>query len=166
MWRRFSVSGGISLSALHDRILQPVMGWSRGYHSHNFCDLRDGACFGPTERRFLDDMHREMHAYHFLEEQNYRLADIVSKPGDAFRYVYDLGDQFVHLVTLEEIVPGDNTFELIDGAFAGRPEDSCGFPGKGNMGYQQLLRLVKEKGADNSVVAAGRRCLQHQMLPA
>jgi hypothetical protein len=58
VWRRFRVSGGISLSALHDRILQPVMGWSRGYHSHNFCDLRDGACFGPTERRFLDDMHR------------------------------------------------------------------------------------------------------------
>jgi hypothetical protein len=62
-----------------------------------------------------------MHAHHFLEEQNYRLADIVSKPGDAFRYVYDLGDQFVHLMTLQEIVPGDNTFELIDVRLRGRP---------------------------------------------
>ena len=85
----------------------------------------------------------------------------MSKPGDAFRYVYDLGDHFVHLVTLEAIVPGDNTFELIDGAFAEPPEDSCGSPGKGNMGYQQLLRLVKERGADimtASLLEAAHAC--------
>ena len=34
LWRRFKVSGAVNLSALQDRIIQPVMGWCRQYHSH------------------------------------------------------------------------------------------------------------------------------------
>ena len=72
----------------------------------------------------------------------------MSKPGDSLRYTYDLGDQFEHLLILEEIVPDDETFELIDGALAGPPEDSNGCADKGTRGYYQLLRDVKQKGAD------------------
>jgi hypothetical protein len=57
VWRRFRVSGGISLNALQDRILQSVMGWGRRHHSCFFCDTRDGATFGPKEHMFIDYMH-------------------------------------------------------------------------------------------------------------
>lgn len=138
VWRRFRVSGGITLNALQDRIIQSVMGLGRRYHSYYFCDLRDGACFGPQGEAYIDDMHKSMQG----------LADLLSKPGDLLRYTYDLGDQFEHVITLEEIVPDDETFELIDGALAGPPEDSNGCQDKGTSGYYQLLRDVKQKGAD------------------
>jgi hypothetical protein len=76
----------------------------------------------------------------------YRLADLVSKPGDQLRYTYDLGDQFIHVLTVEAVVPDDDTFELFDGALAGPPEDSNGSENMGNRAYQKLLRDAKEKG--------------------
>lgn len=34
LWRKIKVSGAITLAALQDRILQPVLGWCRAYHSY------------------------------------------------------------------------------------------------------------------------------------
>ena len=51
VWRRFRVSGCISLNALHDHILLPLMGWSRRYHSYHFWDVHDGSNIGLWGRR-------------------------------------------------------------------------------------------------------------------
>lgn len=42
----------------------------------------------------------------------------MSEPGDRFRYGYDLGDQFVHHITLEALAD-DIIFEILGGALAG-----------------------------------------------
>ncbi len=49
IWRVIRVPASTSLAVLHDQILGPVMGWSRGYHGYVFEDPRDGAVFGPKD---------------------------------------------------------------------------------------------------------------------
>ena len=36
IWRRFRCSSGINLEAFQDKVLQPIMGWSRNYHTYYF----------------------------------------------------------------------------------------------------------------------------------
>lgn len=153
MWRRFRVSGGISLNALHDRVLLPLMGWSRRYHSYHFWDVH-GSNIGPVGEAYVYDMHRDLQGKLFMDDRLYRLADLMSQAGDCFQYVYDLGDQWVHHLTLETLVPEDNTFECLGGALAGPPEDSRGCEGDGNWGNHGLCREVKEKALDHERVAA------------
>jgi len=162
VWRRFRVSGGISLNALHDRILLPLMGWRRRYHGYHFWDVHDGSDIGPVGEAYVDDMHCVLQGKHFADDRLYLLADFMSEPGDRFQYVYDLGDQFVHHITLEALVPDENTYEALGGALAGPPEDSRGWKDDGNRGYSELLREVKEKGADAmtaSLLKAAQACI-------
>lgn len=57
IWRRVRVSGGLSLSPLADKILTPLMGFTRNYHCHVFTDFKDGAQFGPKGCQSVDMMH-------------------------------------------------------------------------------------------------------------
>ena len=47
----------------------------------------------------------------------YTLGDLMKLPGDAFTFVYDLGDSWKHIVTLVDIHP--NMYEDTDGDYAG-----------------------------------------------
>ncbi|KAG8905263.1 hypothetical protein FRC00_013389, partial [Tulasnella sp. 408] len=47
VWRRVKVSGGLSLAVLADKIITPLMGWTRNYHAHLWTDFKDGSVFGP-----------------------------------------------------------------------------------------------------------------------
>ena len=54
VWRRVTAPAHITLHELHDRLLAPAMGWSRGYHSYAFRPVSwagDCAWFGPTKVR-------------------------------------------------------------------------------------------------------------------
>src|SRR5690349_12972627 len=57
-WRLIQVPASTSLAVLHDQILGPAMGWSRGYHGYVFLDPRDGTIMGPKKNDgYLDMMH-------------------------------------------------------------------------------------------------------------
>merc|ERR1712227_1092148 len=47
IWRKFKVCSAVSLFTFADKILIPVMGWTRNYHGYIFIDRTDGAHFGP-----------------------------------------------------------------------------------------------------------------------
>ncbi|KAJ7600478.1 hypothetical protein C8J56DRAFT_1019636 [Mycena floridula] len=47
IWRRFVVSGGMSLGVFQDKVLAPLMGWVRNFHVHILTDYRDGTQYGP-----------------------------------------------------------------------------------------------------------------------
>ncbi|KAG8978153.1 hypothetical protein FRC05_011269 [Tulasnella sp. 425] len=47
VWRRVKISGGLSLAVLADKIITPLMGWTRNYHAHLWTDFKDGSVFGP-----------------------------------------------------------------------------------------------------------------------
>ena len=127
VWRRVLVTGETMIGTLHE-IVQIVMGW-QNRHLYTFTVRgRDygiahegGLSFGGSgELTFTGEAHADQHR---------RLSEFVLQPGERFRYVYDLGDNWEHEIYVEKIISpqADKTYPL---CVAGRgdcpPEDSGG----------------------------------------
>lgn len=76
VWRRFDTYSTVTLSQLHYHI-QGVMGWELA-HLFSF------------------------HAEHGLELNDSSILANVCRIGDTLGYVYDFGDNWEHLVTIEK----------------------------------------------------------------
>ncbi|KAJ3086094.1 hypothetical protein HK102_013519, partial [Quaeritorhiza haematococci] len=159
IWRRVRVPGAMSLGMLHDKVICPVVGWVRNYHAYAFtlqsCQYACGfkpknskydVGFGPVRARPLDMMHatRRRGGSAMVDDTRVCLADIVRRPGDCLKYVYDFGDQWEHLITVEKIQdkpkPGEKPFQVLGGIRACPPEDT------GNIRiYMENLRILRSK---------------------
>jgi Plasmid pRiA4b ORF-3-like protein len=120
VFRRLVVPGDITLPALY-QVIQAAFGWDDD-HLHEFIFGKDHyAPPGPASEMGFDEP---------LSTTGVCLSNalIGSKP---FRYVYDFGDDWQHLVTVEESASSDTTMTplCIDGANACPPEDVGGPPG-------------------------------------
>ena len=81
----------------------------------------------------------------------YTLGDLLKLPGDSFTFIYDLGDNWKHIVTLVDIRP--NMYEDTDGDYAGShliagqgacpPEDVGGV-----YGYADMLKVLENHDED------------------
>jgi hypothetical protein len=129
IWRRVLVSGSIRLSSLHD-VIQIVMGWQE-CHLHEF-QIGD-EIYGVPDPDALD-------ARPTKNEHKVRLAQVAQAPKDRLGYLYDFGDSWQHIITVEKILPHDGGKypRCIAGKRNGAPED-CG----GTWGYQNLLKILK-----------------------
>ena len=130
IWRRILVSDQITLAALH-HLLQVVMGWE---HSHLHQFLVGETRYGEPDPEYDDDM---------LSDRRVRLRDIAREKGASFRYEYDFGDGWMHLITVEEMWPRTDLHlvpRCIEGARACPPED-CGGVG----GYENLLEALRDR---------------------
>ena len=115
VWRRVLVPGGYTLDRVH-RVIQHAMGWSN-YHLHSF-DI-DGVQYGEPDPD--NDLG-------LVDELDTRL-DAVVGVGDLFRYTYDYGDWWEHIVTAEAVWPADpdERYPLcLEGERACPPEDVGG----------------------------------------
>jgi len=115
VWRRFDTYATVTLSQLH-YFIQGTMGWEL---AHLFS--------------FHDQLGRHM------TNDSSTLAD-VCRIGDTLGYVYDFGDNWEHLVTIEKemrIRPGVIYPRCVAGKNACPPED-CG----GSWGYADMLRTL------------------------
>ncbi|KAK7042158.1 MYND-type domain-containing protein [Favolaschia claudopus] len=146
IWRRFVVSGGMSLGVLQDKILAPLMGWVRNFHVHILTDVRDGAQFGPKNSTAVDIMHLDSSAYDFLNEDHYCLAHILSKVGDELLYEYDLGDHYRHIITvLEKIAPLEESYgrvQILSGSGICPMEN-----GRGNSKWAEHIDTLTKPGS-------------------
>jgi len=113
IWRRFVVPAGISLDRLHD-VIQIVMGW-KDYHINEF--VIEG-------NRYTEDPETENDG---AEESMFKLNDLIENKEQEFEYIYDFGDNWKHLLTLEENKYENPKLEArvecIDGQRACPPED-------------------------------------------
>ena len=129
IWRRFELSSQTTLKQFH-RILQIVMGWGN-YHLHEF---RVG-----TKRYGIPDPDYDDPG-DVIVESKILLSEVLPSAGAEISYVYDFGDNWRHLIELEEIVPAQPEGEyprVIDGARSCPPEDSGGI-----TGYAKLLEIL------------------------
>ncbi|MDX8126933.1 plasmid pRiA4b ORF-3 family protein [Methylomonas sp. OY6] len=131
IWRRLEVDGRISLAKLH-HFIQAAFGWS-DYHLHQF-KIRDKLYALPDPGDELD----------MLDERKAYLNRLLAT-GDTMLYRYDLGDNWEHLVTVEEIRNDlDNDPKggawVLDGARSGPPEDVGG-----PEGYADFLEVLQEE---------------------
>ncbi|UXY32212.1 hypothetical protein N8I87_40655 [Streptomyces sp. HUAS TT20] len=99
VWRRVRVPSRLSLGGLHE-VVQVLFGWD-GIHLHVFEDGRRAA-WGP---------HRDPLGGAFDsgwdDEDDVSLADVLPRAGGRLSYRYDLGDDWEHRITVDEVRPAD-----------------------------------------------------------
>ncbi|MEA3253811.1 MAG: tetratricopeptide repeat protein [Chloroflexota bacterium] len=128
IWRRFQVSGNITLYKLH-RVLQIVMGWS-DYHLYEFWIGR--SLFSEPDPDFGSGI---------KSARRIKLSEAITREKSKFVYVYDLGDNWEHEVIVERILPSEKELRhpvCLEGARACPPEDCGGVPG-----YSDLLKIIR-----------------------
>jgi hypothetical protein len=129
IWRRFLVKDDVTFAKLH-KIIQIVMGWE-DEHLHEF--TIDGRSIGtPSDEWFGPEVE---------DEKKTRLSKTNLAEKQKFRYEYDFGDSWEHVITVEKILPVESEVKYpicLAGKKACPPEDCGGFPG-----YQQLYKLSK-----------------------
>ena len=78
------------------------------------------------------------------DETEVRFLDFAREPGASFRYVYDFGDHWEHVVTVEKILGlnvAPRSATCIDGARSRPPEDVGGIGG-----YEEFLAIMSNPG--------------------
>jgi len=134
IWRRFQIPGDYTLGDLHEA-LQIIMGWQDS-HLHSFfvggIEYSDPAFTGDWSE--------------FKDEDHFTLEKLLPGKGFRFRYVYDFGDNWNHIITVEaaisvEQLPEEERKSIIclKGKRACPPED-CGSVG----GYYALLDAIRD----------------------
>jgi hypothetical protein len=131
VWRRIQVPTHIHLNELH-LVLQAAFGWTNSHlHSFQFDDLEYSTSYEPGDLSELN----------MLDDRGIQLSSLVNTPGQTFKYTYDFGDNWQHIVTLEKQIIGDSLRKYpfcSEGRRACPPED-CGGP----SGFTQLRRIMK-----------------------
>ena len=126
IWRRLLVPGVLTLGDLH-YVLQIAIGWTDS-HLHQF---RVGETnYGPPDAD-MDWM---------LDEEEITLDKLIPAEKFKFRYEYDFGDSWSHLILVEKILPaepGRAYPSCIKGKMACPPED-CG----GIWGYADFVDAI------------------------
>jgi hypothetical protein len=127
VWREIEVLSDTSFDRLH-RIFQAAMGWCDG-HRHQF--LVEEECIADPEA-----------VESARDESTVRLHRVAPEKGATFLYVYDLGDDWQHEVTVEAVHPRTEATShprCTGGSGACPPEDCGGIPG-----YEDLLRVLRD----------------------
>ena len=131
IWRRVLVKDSTTLGNLH-KIIQIAMGWTDSHlHSFNY----QGEEYGIPDPEF--DFGDEM-----KDENRYKVGSLLKYPKDKMSYTYDFGDNWEHVITLEDIETDCKEPSLpvcIAGKKACPPED-CG----GIYGYYGMLTELED----------------------
>jgi hypothetical protein len=139
VWRRLLVPADMTLAKFHD-VLQDAMGWTDS-HLH---------CFETWSGRY-GMIGIEEDADDLKDERRVKLSAVLPSKEARLLYRYDYGDDWEHLVELEDVLEPDPRLQYplcIDGKRACPPED-CG----GTSGYEELCRVLKSpKGEEHDSI--------------
>jgi hypothetical protein len=131
IWRRIVVPADISLDKLHYAI-QISMGW-QDCHLHMFeAEGRRFEMPNPADKGYRE----------YEDEREFRLFDLVNREKEKFRYEYDFGDGWEHVIVLEKVIPaesGPKLFTCLAGKNACPVEDSGGI-----WGYYHKLAILAD----------------------
>ena len=129
IWRRFLIKDNISFHDLHN-IIQLIMGCGN-YHLYSFYINKEE--IGIPDPEFRSEL---------TNAKKIKLKDKLSLK-QKFGYVYDFGDNWEHILTVEKILDNKDVAlfpTCLEGERAGPPEDCGSYPG-----YYELMRIKKNK---------------------
>ena len=135
IWRRIQVERAITFFELH-HIIQIAFGW-KNYHLHEF-DI-DQHKIGASE----DYMKNVPSTDEGVIDSRIVTLNLIVEPGEIFSYMYDFGDSWHHIITVEKFLPKEQEKKYpicLDGTLACPPED-CG----GISGFYNMLEILKDK---------------------
>ena len=128
IWRRILARPDMTLADLHHAI-QAAMGWE-GSHLYVF-RVRDADYGDPSLLEGEAD-----------DDAEFTLADVLKAGVSRFRYLYDFGDDWHHIVDVEKTLPAEPG-KLYPACIAGKracPPEDCG----GIWGYEELLATLAD----------------------
>lgn len=139
IWRQIRVPGDLSLGGLHE-VLQIAFGWNEA-HLHEF--VVGGQRFGLPDPEEPDEA--------LLDEEDATVASALPRKSSTARYVYDLGDNWIHNIAvhrIEDAAPARRLHSLAArglaapiACLAGKrcaPPEDCGGP----SGYAHFLAAI------------------------
>ncbi len=128
VWRTIQVPESTTLHRLH-QVLQVAMGWT---NSHLYLFHVGGKTYGEPSPEWESEV---------LDATITTLEQIVSHGNRSFVYEYDLGDSWMHEISLQRTVEagGEERPRCPGGARACPPEE-CGGP----WGYEEFLRAISD----------------------
>lgn len=128
IWRRVLITDNITFETLH-RIIQSSMGW---YNCHLYeFSLGFNTSIGIQYEGFYEDI---------LDARKIKVSKYLNEKGDKIVYSYDFGDNWEHVLTVEDVGPVISSQEYpscIKGKGNCPPED-CG----GVWGFYELLEKI------------------------
>ena len=131
IWRRLLVSENITLYKLH-HIIQITMGWS---NSHLYCFGEMDSKIGDIQ--LWDDKET-------TPDDLVKIRDILVPENPILMYTYDMGDEWVHVILLEQVYPEMKTQRKCIGGERRCPPEDCG----GVPGYTRILETLKKPGTE------------------
>ena len=128
IWRTFIISNETSLTDLH-KIIKIIMGWT---DNKSYRYIFHKIHYGRYCEDYLNNNHRSV--------EGVTLNQLLKNIGDTFTYEYDYNNRWEHLITLEEILAYDTSYEqpkFVVGARACPPEDCAGL-----SSYEEFIEVL------------------------
>lgn len=141
IWRRIQVPENYTFWDLYVASIE-VMGWGGG-HLHDFSTIDSDYAAVERIKTPLPECEFDDEEEYYVERKE-KISDWFG-PGKnkKMRFTYDFGDNWDHLIILEDILPRENKTEYpicVKGKRACPPEDCGSIPG-----YYHLLDVMKNK---------------------
>ena len=136
VWRRLQVPEQFSFLRMH-HVIQAAFGWEN-YHLFQFS--QKGYASHPSitipmeEDEFLFGGEKPLHA------NKVKLNEIFTAPKQKFTYIYDFGDDWVHIITLEKILEIKSLRAACTDGMGACPPEDCGGP----LGYENLKTILND----------------------
>ena len=135
LWRRLELPSDMFLDELHE-VVQTAFGWTDS-HLHEFASGKD-YYHAATEHYLcpfsVDDGEIG------VPEEDVRLDEVLAESGDKLFYLYDFGDDWMHVIKLESVQPRDDSAPraVCTGGSRPGPSEDCG----GVDGYELITAAV------------------------
>src|SRR5262249_26380072 len=144
VWRRLEVPADLTLARLHD-VLQTSFGWT-DVHLHMFETGRGR--FGRPDG-----------SLGFSSYARATLDSVVARAGDKISYTYDFGDDWHHVIKVEQVMPSEPgiTYPRCTGGRRACPPEDCG----GIWGYAWLLEVLANPAHEEHAERLGWLGLEH-----
>lgn len=126
IWRRFQITDDYRLDSFH-QVLQILMGWWNA-HLHEF---------HIGGRRFGMQLDGISNKFSLEDEARFSLQNFPFSEGDEIKYLYDLKDDWQHLLTIETVTEvSKSVLYCLEG------NGHCPYEGSGGVkGYEYLLQV-------------------------
>jgi hypothetical protein len=131
VWRRVLVPDNITFDVFH-QIIQAAFGWGN-YHLYRFSQL---AWKSELDYKIPDDYDDDS----VQDSRIIKLSEVFINPKQTFTYLYDFGDDWIHSITLEEILDKEIITPICTAGKSACPPEDCGGP----WGYLNLLETLND----------------------
>lgn len=132
VWRQVLVPGTFTFHDLH-QLIQLVFGWEN-CHLYQFCPKGYGSnpvIAIPTKE---DWEQPDRNAKTTL------LEEFISTENQTFVYIYDFGDDWIHQIVVEKILPDEQKHPVCLAGKGACPPEDCGGP----RGYENLKPILAD----------------------